>query len=370
MPYKISGTLSDAARIIVFKESNWSIESNTTKSSGAYEVDELVSGAKLIVARKSDGESLGFGNVSGEYYAPTYGDRGIFAARDAAPQNIISYITISSAGNATDFGDLSGAANLQYHSATSNSTNNRALFNRSASMTYVTITSTGNAAAFGNSYNNCYNKSGCSNGTTNRGVFGAGNAPKDTNAVMEYRNISVLGDAVFFGNLWQDGAGHQRGKTGACSNLTNDRGVFGGGQYSGSYFDVIDYITISSTGNSTNFGDLTQSRDKLDAASNGISNRGLFAGGYTGAARINTIDYITITSTGNATNFGDMTSIRMGLAATSNAHGDRAVFAGGRAGGANIINVIDYVTISNTGNATDFGDLTHTSENFCATSNG
>ena len=44
MPYKISGTLSDAARIIVLKESDWSIESNTEESGASYEVDSLVSG--------------------------------------------------------------------------------------------------------------------------------------------------------------------------------------------------------------------------------------------------------------------------------------------------------------------------------------
>jgi hypothetical protein len=64
MPYKISGTLENDARIIVLKESDWSIESNTTKSAGAYEVNDLVSGLKTVVAVKSDGEPVGYGNVS------------------------------------------------------------------------------------------------------------------------------------------------------------------------------------------------------------------------------------------------------------------------------------------------------------------
>lgn len=68
MPYKISGTLSDASRIIIIKESDWSIESNTTESVGAYEIGVLVSGTKLVAARKSDGESLGYGNVAAEHY--------------------------------------------------------------------------------------------------------------------------------------------------------------------------------------------------------------------------------------------------------------------------------------------------------------
>ena len=46
---------------------------------------------------------------------------------------------------------------------------------------------------------------------------------------------------------------------------------------------------------------------------------GIFGGGYDGSARVNTIDYVTISSPGNATDFGDLTVARTGLAATSNA---------------------------------------------------
>jgi len=64
MPYKISGTKSETARVIVLKESDWSIESNTVISgSGAYEVDTLASGTKLVFGRKDNGEVVGYGNV-------------------------------------------------------------------------------------------------------------------------------------------------------------------------------------------------------------------------------------------------------------------------------------------------------------------
>jgi len=49
-----------------------------------------------------------------------------------------------------------------------------------------------------------------------------------------------------------------------------DRGVFGGGFATGGiYSNIIDYITISSTGNTTDFGDLTLARYGLTATSNG-----------------------------------------------------------------------------------------------------
>jgi hypothetical protein len=65
MAYKISGTKSETARIMILKESDWSIESNTVISgSGAYEVDGLETGTKTTLARTEEGELLAFGNVT------------------------------------------------------------------------------------------------------------------------------------------------------------------------------------------------------------------------------------------------------------------------------------------------------------------
>ena len=69
-----------------------------------------------------------------------------------------------------------------------------------------------------------------------------------------------------------------------------------------------------------------------------------------------TIDYITIASLGDATDFGDLTQARTGIAAASSTL--RGLFAGGtRTAPATNSDVIDYVTIATTGNATDFGNL-------------
>ena len=48
--------------------------------------------------------------------------------------------------------------------------------------------------------------------------------------------------------------------------------------------------------------------------------RGLFGGGY-GNDNSNVIDYVTIATTGNATDFGDLTVGRHRLAACSECHG-------------------------------------------------
>ncbi len=135
-----------------------------------------------------------------------------------------------------------------------------------------------------------------------------------------------------------------------CGN----RGLWGGGY---STTNIIDYITITTPGtNATDFGDLTQSRWAVASLSSG--SRGCWAGGiYTSGGTDtyqNIIDYITIANTGNATDFGDLSAVRSTAAGVSN--GTRGVWGGGYNSG--YLNIIEYITIANTGNTTDFGDLT------------
>ena len=178
-----------------------------------------------------------------------------------------------------------------------------------------------------------------------RGVFGGGQAgPANTNTI-EYITISSTGNSQDFGDLFQT-----RRLVSSCSSST--RGLFGGG-YAPGFVNTIDFITISSTGNAADFGDLTQSRYGPSACSS--STRGIFSSGYivpTGATNI--IDYITIASTGNAVSFGNLTTARWYTASTSSP--TRGITAGGATPAAS--NTIDYVTISSIGNAVDFGDLT------------
>ncbi len=75
--------------------------------------------------------------------------------------------------------------------------------------------------------------------------------------------------------------------------------------------------------------------------------RGVFGGGVS-----NVIDYVNISSTGNAQDFGDLLVSRYAIAACSS--NTRGLFGGG---GGPTTNLIDYITISSTGNAQDFGDL-------------
>ena len=147
-----------------------------------------------------------------------------------------------------------------------------------------------------------------------------------------------------------DSAGASAGSGGFYLE-TATRGIFTGGFQTGTYnTNFIDYVTIASPGNATDFGDLTVERYDLAGAAS--STRAVFAGGDSGSALStdDRIDYVTILSGGNAVNFGNLTIGRTSPAGVSS--DTRAVWLTGQLGR----NVLDYVTIASTGNATDFGD--------------
>ena len=122
----------------------------------------------------------------------------------------------------------------------------------------------------------------------------------------------------------------------------------GGGSPSPSYnTDKIQFITIQSTGNAQDFGNLEQNTTYNASSSNSI--RGISGG--TGTSPSNKIDFITISTTGNAQDFGDMVVAK--YARASCASDIRAVFMGGEDDVANC----DAVTLATTGNAFDFGNL-------------
>ena len=230
--------------------------------------------------------------------------------------NTIDFITISSTGNAADFGDLTQS---RYGpSACSSST--RGIFSGGNSpsvpppgasnvIDYVTISSIGNAVDFGDlTVSRWYNTSTSS---PTRGITAGGATPAASNTI-DYVTISSIGNAVDFGDLTQGRYG-----VSGCSNAT--RALFAGGQNPSSYFTIIDYVTISTLGNAVKFGDLTVTRGYLASCSS--STRGVFGGGYSPGTNYNTIDYVTILTQGNAVDFGDLLALINGHAACSNGHG-------------------------------------------------
>ena len=185
-------------------------------------------------------------------------------------------------------------------------------------------------------------------GGRGRGVFFSGNNPTYVNEI-QYITISTLGDASDFGDMTRT----ENNVSGAGSAT---RLVLAGGYDNSTRTNTMDYITISPWANAFDFGDLTTGRSSGFSASDGT--RGIYAGGITGTnpdtTETKTIEYITISAKGNSTNFGDLTgTFRSG---TSGCNSTRAVFMGGSDG--SNTNSIDYITMATTGNSLDFGDVT------------
>ena len=183
-----------------------------------------------------------------------------------------------------------------------------------------------------------------------RGLFAGGNTPSYRNDIRYY-NVDSTGNSIDFGDLTD-----ARSSMGSLSSRT--RGVFACG-YSPGDVNTIDYVTISSTGNAIDFGDNAASGNNgARYAPGGVSNatRGLIGGGQSvpGGTQYLDITYITIAQTGNSVDFGDL--VDGGADPATLASSTRGIFAGGVKGGS-VHNTIEYVTISTLGNAANFGDL-------------
>ena len=186
---------------------------------------------------------------------------------------------------------------------------------------------------------------GSNTGLGTRGIKGGGGNPSTD--VIEFFTLSTLGNSQDFGDL--TGSGKAQG--GAASRT---RGLFAASDSPNS--NRIDFITISSTGDALDFGDVSGTQRH----SNGISNqtRALFCGGYGGSpspSNCNIIGYVTIAQTGDTKDFGDLSySMTNGGSCASSTRG---VVAGGQQPG--YVNNIDFITISSLGSAVDSnGDLT------------
>ena len=280
----------------------------------------------------------------------------------------ISYIDISTLGNAQEFGNLTGVAGFINGNNVSSST--RGLRqggftpSRVNTVDYITMASTGDATNFGDLTTTAEGGSGCSSST--RAIRAGGSTGSHVN-VIDYAEIATAGNYLDFGDLPEVVYNGPDG----VSNGT--RGIFAGGSRGGnSGVSRIDVITISSKGNSIKFGELIQERRNMTPCAN--NTRGIFMGGRFAelAGEGSFVEYITMASDGNSVYFGDLTKDRFRGAGTNNHV--RGVMVGGDTNspdGANS-NIIDYITIATTGNAQDFGDAVfqYESASGCSDSHG
>ena len=189
---------------------------------------------------------------------------------------------------------------------------------------------------------------GSNTGLGTRMLFMGGSGSTD---VIEFLTISTLGNTQDFGNLI---AAEMEGAS--CSSRT--RGFYFGGDPSD---NDIEFVTFASLGNATDFGNCTA----VSKSGSGCSDqtRGIM---QLGASFSDTINYITMATTGDAVDFGNITAGAYAGAACDSS--TRGVIALGNAGGT-YVNTLDFITISTTGNAADFGDITRSGVHTIAYSN-
>tara|TARA_R110000764_G_scaffold98412_1_gene182730 strand:- start:1741 stop:2943 length:1203 start_codon:yes stop_codon:yes gene_type:complete len=277
--------------------------------------------------------------------------------------NVIERYSLNSTGDSSDFGDLTSGRN----SGNVMSSATRTVFSCGRDggtvffniLDYVNPNSAGNATDFGDA---SYAKQfGSQFGSSTRGCVGGaegGNqgAPKyQAYDTIDFITFASTGNASDFGNQTQI--------TQVCAGFGSPtRGVRSGG-YDGAgggsvETNTMDFVTIASEGNATDFGDMTLARRSHGSCSS--STRGLNAGGFTGSTNTNSIDFVTIASTGNATDFGDVGTSGQGVRGASSQI--TATFIKSKA--------IDFVTIATTGNSLDFGNLSaNSSDAFMTNSN-
>ena len=214
------------------------------------------------IALASGGQAADFGDMNTDRTrssALSSSTRGLIAGGYAHPArvNAIDYIQISTVGNALDFGDLSshGIRNAPIASPTKGVFvgGTPAAATRTNEITFVTIASKGNSIDFGGValFSGSYSAGGVSNGV--RGIYGGGDIAGGTGKEKSigYLNLASTGNSQYFGDLSIAGSHH-------CGTSNATRGIFNSSDQapnSAVYTNAIEYITISTAGNSIDFGD-------------------------------------------------------------------------------------------------------------------
>ena len=170
---------------------------------------------------------------------------------------------------------------------------------------------------------------------------------------------------TFGGIIQQSSQGYMYFPTGRTeervivNNNFGTRGlVFQGLKYdpapSSTYLNTIEFITVATKGNATDFGDLISKANAGAGAGN--LTRGIQVSGNDPSGATNVIQFVTIATTGNAQDFGDVGYLRCNSGAVSNQ--TRLVYSGGESPVSPNprLNNIEFITFATTGNGVDFGD--------------
>ena len=275
-----------------------------------------------FITIQSMGNSIDFGDTSAAvrgHATLASSTRALSASGYVAPSNVntIEFFTIATQSNSTDFGDLLGGSGS--YTPISNETRGifaggyayPSLFNN---IDFITIATTGNSQDFGGltTLRADGNRSAVNSPT--RGLIGGGYVSPAGSNNIEFVTIATTGNSQDFADLT---AGRSN-FTGLCSST---RGVFAGGTNPSN--NIIDFVTIASQGtNASDFGDMFVNQAGA-CASTSNNTRGVIVGGdlQPSNAFTNTMQHITIATTGNSLDFGDMLTVGAYRNCTSDSHG-------------------------------------------------
>ena len=182
-------------------------------------------------------------------------------------------------------------------------------------------------------------------GGRGRGVIGSGQLiPSGGVNTINLITIATTGDAIDFGDMTV-GAAYRKGLA------SSTRGVFSNAQGDLTF----DYVTISSQGGANDFGEALT--DHMGGATFNSSTRGFRAGGSDpslSTPHTSNIMGMIIASTGSFFDAGDLTIV--GTYQNGVSSPTRGIIFGGTTPSANYNN-IDVFTMASGGNATKFGEL-------------
>ena len=301
--------------------------SNTTSPSNVKAIS--------FIEIQSGGTAFDFGDsTNGSMYAMTAvssSTRAVFAGGHTSQSspypvtNLMEFVTISTTAKCIDFGDLNiGAANRVGASNQTRGLIAAGYSPNTRNIDKIEIATAGDATDYGDLTDQGFyglNSGGMVSSTT-RGLFagGSGNsAPVAVNTIT-FVLFSTSSNSTDFGDLTHTNAYFNTG------NSNGTRGIFMGGSDIDSPYpatDQIDYVTIASAGNAIDFGSLNTSRYSAMGASN--STRGVIAGGRINPApslpATNHMEYVTISTTGNGLDFGELIEPERTGAGCSDSHG-------------------------------------------------
>ena len=316
--------VSENGKIAIWNGTSW-LGATTIEHvpfvAGTYYGDRAVVGGGSTIGQHNEidyydlttsGNATDFGDLTVARSSLAAASDGTYAVFNGA-NDILDYITVATTGDATNFGTLT----QQYtqHGSIGDGTYGYVMGSgQTLNIERWTMATPGNSTVVGN----------LTNLAVNRGVWGNGDRTLLTGGKygsvgreIEYVSLQNLSSgASDFGNLTV-----QRNYCAATGDST--RAVMAGGRNvsDNDYSDVIDYVTIDTPSNATSFGTLGQTIIEHEATSNltyGAWTGGSVGGGPGGGGTYNAqINYLTIQTTGTSTDHGDLTVARNNPGMTS-----------------------------------------------------